>query len=70
MALLTLVRTILIQAVFLYADCQAAIVESVSSVWWHWLIAKLLAGFGIGAVQATLPVVGRFSKPAELRKTR
>lgn len=36
---------------------QAAIVECVSSVWWHWLIAKLIAGVGIGSVQATLPVV-------------
>ena len=46
----------------LRADFQAAIVESVSSVWWHWLIAKLLAGVGIGAVQATLPVVSQFQR--------
>jgi hypothetical protein len=36
---------------------QSVIVESVSSIWWHWTIAKFIAGVGIGAVQATLPVV-------------
>jgi hypothetical protein len=32
-------------------------VECVSSIWWHFAIAKLIAGVGIGACQATLPVV-------------
>jgi SP family general alpha glucoside:H+ symporter-like MFS transporter len=36
---------------------QAVIVECVSTVWWHFTIAKLIAGIGIGCVQATLPVV-------------
>ena len=35
----------------------AVIVESVSTQWWHWTIAKLLSGIGIGSVQATIPVV-------------
>ena len=63
MALLTLVWPIRVHHPCLRADFQAAVTESVSSVWWHWLIAKLLAGFGIGAVQATLPVV---SQPREI----
>lgn len=39
---------------------QAAVVEAVSSVWWHFTLAKVIAGIGIGCVQATLPVVSPF----------
>lgn len=53
--------------VFMALLTLAAIVESVSSNWWHWLIAKLLAGVGIGAVQATLPVYINEHAPAQIR---
>ncbi len=36
---------------------QAAIIEAVAKEWYVWTVAKLIAGIGIGAVQATLPVV-------------
>lgn len=39
---------------------QAVIVECVSTVWWHYALAKLLVGTGIGSVQATIPVVRGF----------
>ncbi|OCF31052.1 hypothetical protein I317_06846 [Kwoniella heveanensis CBS 569] len=45
----------------------AAIVESVATVWWHWTIAKLIAGIGIGAVQATLPVFINEHAPGQIR---
>lgn len=43
--------------VFLGLLLIGAIVEAVSTTWWHWMIAKMFAGAGIGACQATLPVV-------------
>ena len=32
------------------------IIESVSTHWWHWLIAKLFSGVGVGMLQSTAPV--------------
>ncbi|WWD20939.1 hypothetical protein CI109_105417 [Kwoniella shandongensis] len=45
----------------------AAIVESVSTTWWHWTIAKLIGGIGIGSVQATLPVYINEHAPPQIR---
>jgi cyanate permease len=35
----------------------AAIVEVTATQWYAWMGGKLVAGIGIGAIQATLPVV-------------
>ncbi|WOO86296.1 Hexose transporter 2 [Vanrija pseudolonga] len=45
----------------------AAIVECVSTVWWHWTIAKLIGGIAVGSVQATLPVYINELAPAQIR---
>ncbi|RSH94199.1 hypothetical protein EHS25_004002 [Saitozyma podzolica] len=45
----------------------AAVVECVSSIWWHFAIAKLIAGVGIGACQATLPVYINEHAPVQVR---
>lgn len=42
--------------IMLFGLLVSVIVESVAWQWWHWLIAKMIAGAAIGAVQATLPV--------------
>lgn len=52
---------------FLGALAIGSIIEAVSTVWWHWVIAKLFAGIGIGACQATLPVVGRAILPSSVK---
>ena len=36
---------------------QAGILEATAKTWGVWTAAKLIAGIGIGAIQATLPVV-------------
>lgn len=40
----------------LFGLLLSVIVETVGTLWWHWVIAKLIAGAAIGSVQATLPV--------------
>ncbi|WVW83082.1 hypothetical protein I302_105100 [Kwoniella bestiolae CBS 10118] len=53
--------------VFMGVLTISVIVESVSSVWWHWTLAKLIAGVGIGSVQATLPVYINEHAPSQIR---
>ncbi|WWD10134.1 hypothetical protein V865_008268 [Kwoniella europaea PYCC6329] len=53
--------------VFMAILTISVIVESVSSVWWHWTLAKLIAGCGIGAVQSTLPVYINEHAPSQIR---
>ncbi|KAF7122119.1 hypothetical protein CNMCM5793_000075 [Aspergillus hiratsukae] len=50
--------------VFLTASIFA---ESFSTSWEHWLVAKLLAGMGIGMLQATLPFYISEIAPTQLR---
>jgi MFS family permease len=45
----------------------AVITESVTTQWWHWTIAKVLSGTGIGAVQATIPLYINEQAPTQLR---
>lgn len=42
-------------------------VESVSSNWVHWTIAKLIAGMGLGMMQATYPVYISELAPTQIR---
>jgi MFS family permease len=42
-------------------------IETVTSTYWHWLIAKLFAGIGVGCIQATLPVYIGEHSPNQLR---
>jgi SP family general alpha glucoside:H+ symporter-like MFS transporter len=42
-------------------------IETVTSTYWHWLIAKLFAGVGVGCIQATLPVYIGEHSPNQLR---
>jgi MFS transporter, SP family, general alpha glucoside:H+ symporter len=43
------------------------ICESLATNWWTWLIAKLLAGIGVGAIQGTLPMYIAELAPTQLR---
>jgi MFS family permease len=43
------------------------VVEIVGKDWWHWLIAKIIAGSGIGAVQATLTPYINEHAPGQIR---
>ncbi|KAM0754628.1 general substrate transporter [Meredithblackwellia eburnea MCA 4105] len=49
--------------------CMVASVlaESLAKTWWAWLIAKILAGMGVGGMQATLPVYISEIAPTQLR---
>lgn len=40
----------------LFGLLLSVITESVASVWWHWVLAKILAGAAIGSIQAVLTV--------------
>ncbi|KAF4176555.1 hypothetical protein CNMCM8927_000729 [Aspergillus lentulus] len=51
-------------SVFLTASIFA---ESFSTSWEHWLVAKLLAGMGIGMLQATLPFYISEIAPTQLK---
>ncbi|KAH8896271.1 general substrate transporter [Thozetella sp. PMI_491] len=42
-------------------------VESVSSNWVHWTVAKLIAGMGLGMMQATYPVYISELSPTQIR---
>lgn len=42
-------------------------VESVSSSWVHWTIGKLIAGMGLGMMQATYPVYISELAPTQIR---
>ncbi|SGY51118.1 BQ5605_C001g00965 [Microbotryum silenes-dioicae] len=47
--------------------CASVIVECVAKNWSHWLGAKILAGVGVGAMQATLPPYIAEIAPTHLR---
>ncbi|SCZ98214.1 BZ3500_MvSof-1268-A1-R1_Chr3-2g06225 [Microbotryum saponariae] len=47
--------------------CASVIVECVAKNWSHWLGAKILAGVGVGAMQATLPPYIAEIAPTQLR---
>ena len=46
---------------------QSIIAETVASTWWAWLIAKFLAGMGVGMLQGTLPMYISELSPVQLR---
>ncbi|ODN75042.1 hypothetical protein L202_06262 [Cryptococcus amylolentus CBS 6039] len=50
--------------VFLVASIFA---ETFASHWWHWLLAKLFSGIGVGMLQATLPVYLSEISPTQVR---
>ncbi|KAI1863169.1 uncharacterized protein JN550_009905 [Neoarthrinium moseri] len=45
----------------------SVILESVATNWLHWLFAKLLAGAGLGMMQATYPVYISEQSPTQIR---
>ncbi|KDE04744.1 sugar transporter [Microbotryum lychnidis-dioicae p1A1 Lamole] len=47
--------------------CASVIVQCVAKNWSHWLGAKILAGVGVGAMQATLPPYIAEIAPTQLR---
>lgn len=46
---------------------QSVAIESATTHWWQWLIAKLFSGLGVGMLQATLPVYIVEHSPTQLR---
>ena len=37
--------------IYLCIPLQSVVAETVATVWWHWLLAKLFAGVGVGMLQ-------------------
>lgn len=50
-----------------FALVISVLVESVSSNWIHWFVAKLIAGVGLGMMQATYPVYISELSPTQIR---
>ena len=64
---LTLVIVGLLRIVPDSTHIQSVLIESLTSQWWQWLLAKLFSGLGVGMLQSTLPVYIAEHSPTQLR---
>lgn len=46
---------------------QSVLIECFATHWYHWLVAKLFAGMGVGMLQSTLPLYLAEISPTQLK---
>jgi MFS family permease len=46
---------------------QSVLIESFAARWYHWLVAKLFSGMGVGMLQCTMPLYLSEIAPTQLR---